>query len=1476
MKKRILSCLMALALCLTLLPTAALAAEGEGSTQSHIHYLCGGSNSCTCPEGHKEGTDPVEFKAWEDDTRLPTTAGYYYLTKNVTRSSVWEPGEGVVLCLNGHSIKTTEDFSDGHTIGVENTLTICNCQNKGSISNESKASNRCVVSVKGGGTFKLYGGTITGGYTAQSGGGVYVTGNSENKKGAFELYGGTITGNTAVFGGGVSVDSNGAFTMYGGTISGNFAGGSYEQGGGVYVNSGTFNMSGGEITANCTTTNYEGEGGGVYVNSGTFNMTGGAITGGSAEKNIFRYGGGVYLNGGTFNMSGTARITGNTVNGNHKNVESEGGGVYVKNGAFNMSGRAEITNNQAIGSTGKTFDGGGVAVNGGTFTMSENAKITGNTAGSYGGGVYVWKGTFNMNGGELSGNKVQGSSSSGNILGGGVYVGGSTTFNMTGGSITQNTLADSYYSYGGGVYVGGSTTFNMTGGSITQNTATNSGYGSGVYVNPDGTFTVSGTPTVKENKNSRGNVYLASRTGSGVTTTAVVTVSGPLNEGASIGVTSSVNYKNFPVTVAKGAAATAGGTGYSVTENDAKAFFADSGSCHIELENAEVKLCQGALHVHYLCGGKEKCSAPEGVQHPNCVSTTFKEIKTEAELKTAAQNGGTYYLSGNISLSEKLEVTKDLTLCLNGNSINVTQSRDAIEVANGVTFTLCDCKGGTDKYGKITHTSQYSTGRGVVVKGGTFNLYGGSITVNKMSSSTDKGGGVCVESGTFNMYGGELTKNETGYGGGVFVGGTFNLYSGLIEGNKSKCNLDDGGGGGVQVGDGGTFNMTGGTITNNTANYGAGVYAGGTFNMSSRALITNNTANFNGGGVYVGVGSTGGFNMTGGFISTNTARLGGGVYVGKYSDSRFVMSGGSITGNKAKFGGGVFVTADKMTVSGKVLIRNNENTEENSPAQNVYLSSGKTIAIGTNGLDADAKIYVTTESTPREGNPVAIVKDVTEDYSGNFISDNNTDYEVKHDATGKKLTLAVKGDTGGETHPPVLVTQITLNKTETSITVGKSEQLTATIQPSSATNQNVTWESSAPQIATVENGKVTAKAVGSATITVKAEGGSNASATCAVTVTANAPVEPEKPKPEPKPEPSQPGGSTGGSSSGSSGGSSSGSYDSNPIIKTETKNNADGSTTKTETRKDGSVTATTTGKDGSVSKTETKKDGSSVTENKAADGSTGTVKTDKNGQTEAKTALSNKAIENAKKNGEPVKAPVEVEASRNSGTAPTVKVELPQNSGKTEVEIPVSNANAGTVAVLVHADGTEEILRASVPTENGIRLTVDGSATVKIVDNAKGFIDTQNHWAKDEIDFVSARELVNGISATRYAPDATATRAQLWTILARKNDADLSGGANWYEKAQLWSKDKGISDGTQPDATITRAQMVTMLWRTMGQPAATDKVSFADVPAGSYYAQAVAWAVESGITQGVGGDRFAPNATCTRAQIAAFLARSMK
>ena len=801
-------------------------------------------------------------------------------------------------------------------------------------------------------------------------------------------------------------------------------------------------------------------------------------------------------------------------------------------------------------------------------------------------------------------------------------------------------------------------------------------------------------------------------------------------------------------------------------------------------------------------------------------------------------------------------------------------------------------------------------GAGVYVNGGTFEMHNSaSVTGNKATNGTLNGGGVYVNgSGTFAMNNSaSVSGNTANQGGGVYVeSGTFNMNDGKISGNKAKNDKasNDTNGGGVFVNKSGTFNMNDGAISDNKATnsdewnttYGGGVYvSGGTFTMNGWASS----------------------------VSKNTAKNGGGVSV---SSGTFNMNDGTISGNT---GNGVFVNGGTFTVSNTPTVK--ENTKDGA-ASNVYLMGSAYITIGNQGLNgSDGSIGVT--KLPNSGKEeIVIAEGVNEDYSGKFSSDDET-REVKYE--NKQLVLKKKATQPSEhthsynentwgknathhwhectasdctdktgsikdkaehvyenntdttcnvcgyvrtvTTDPILVTKITLSPASPKLKVGQTQAMTVVIEPQTATKKDVTWKSSKPEVATVANdGTVTAHKAGTAEITATAEDDSKVSATCKVTVTDDTTTGGGT-------TPSQPGGSTGGntggSSSGGGGGSSSGgsgSSDSNPIIKTETKNNPDGSTTKTETRRDGSVTQTTTAKDGSVSKTETKKDGSSITETKLANGSTGTVKTDKNGQTEAKTALSNKAIEDAKKNGEAVKAPVEVKASRNSSTAPTVKVELPKGAGETKVEIPVSNVKPGTVAVLVHPDGTEEILKNSIPTEDGIQLTVNGNATVKIVDNSKDFVDTRNHWAEDAIDFVSARGLVNGVSDTIYAPNASATRAQLWTILARQNDADLSGGANWYERAQLWSKDKGISDGTEPNAAINRAQMVTMLWRTMGQPTATDKVSFADVPAGSYYAQAVAWAVESGITAGVGGGRFDPSATCTRAQIAAFLARSMK
>jgi hypothetical protein len=109
---------------------------------------------------------------------------------------------------------------------------------------------------------------------------------------------------------------------------------------------------------------------------------------------------------------------------------------------------------------------------------------------------------------------------------------------------------------------------------------------------------------------------------------------------------------------------------------------------------------------------------------------------------------------------------------------------------------------------------------------------------------------------------------------------------------------------------------------------------------------------------------------------------------------------------------------------------------------------------------------------------------------------------------------------------------------------------------------------------------------------------------------------------------------------------------------------------------------------------------------------------------------------------------------------------------------------------------------------------------------------------------------------------------------------DVSADAYYY-KAVLWAVEKGITAGTSdttfsPNAVVSRSQTVTFLWRAAGKPVANDPVSFVDVPADAYYAEAVRWAVSNGITSGTGATTFSPAANCSRAQIVTFLSRHLR
>lgn len=330
----------------------------------------------------------------------------------------------------------------------------------------------------------------------------------------------------------------------------------------------------------------------------------------------------------------------------------------------------------------------------------------------------------------------------------------------------------------------------------------------------------------------------------------------------------------------------------------------------------------------------------------------------------------------------------------------------------------------------------------------------------------------------------------------------------------------------------------------------------------------------------------------------------------------------------------------------------------------------------------------------------------------------------------------------------------------------------------------------------------------------------------------------------------------------SSSGSSSGSV--TPGTKTDTVKNPDGSTTKTETKADGSKTETTTASSGG--------------------GSTGTTvtKTDAKGNTttEASAKLSDRDVKEAQEKGEAVTVPVKgIAAAKDANAATKIKIDVPNNADKTTVEIPVENVTSGTVAVIVHEDGTEELVKDSKPTEHGVQLEISGSTTVKIIDNSKTFDDTKDHWSRDEVNFVAARELFNGVGGNQFGVSQPMTRGMVNTVLARLAGVDTTPGQGqaWYEVGTDWAKKNGISDGTNPTAPVTREQLATLLYRYAGSPSVSGTLHAADAASVSDYAEdALLWANQNGIVNGVGSNTIAPKDNAQRAQVAAMLARYLQ
>lgn len=160
--------------------------------------------------------------------------------------------------------------------------------------------------------------------------------------------------------------------------------------------------------------------------------------------------------------------------------------------------------------------------------------------------------------------------------------------------------------------------------------------------------------------------------------------------------------------------------------------------------------------------------------------------------------------------------------------------------------------------------------------------------------------------------------------------------------------------------------------------------------------------------------------------------------------------------------------------------------------------------------------------------------------------------------------------------------------------------------------------------------------------------------------------------------------------------------------------------------------------------------------------------------------------------------------------------------------------------------------------------------------SALPFVDVSvNAWYYETVKAAYDAGLMNGVTDTEFAPNATLTRAMIWTILARASGVDTEGGATWYAKAQEWAVTKGVSDGEDPMGNVTREQLVTMLWRLNGSEVMTGYIgNYIDTGDISEWANnAMLWAVQNGIIEGDENMALAPKADTTRAQAATFFVR---
>ena len=1588
----------------------------------HTHPICGS----TCEDGNHNN---VTWTGARDVTGLQAD-GHYYLMRDVTVSETWHPADGVVLCLNGHSITATTRSMNVIEVDKDKTFTLTDCTGGGKITHNEGVKGR---GVKVFGTFNLYGGNITGNQTD----GNYNDGTT--------------------FGAGVYVATYSVFNMYGGKITGNMG---YSGGGGVYVaptyadsSRAVFNMSGGEISGNSS---LYGNSSGVYVNGGEFIMSGGSITGNAGY--------GVYLCDyknnfgdtcpGAFTVSGKVSVT-----GNYKNVYNNGTlvgtldyNVFLSTGKtitvegtldaaskIGISTQGEASADIATGGVGEDYDkifSSDVKDKGYSFTKKDDGTLR------FNGHDHNWQFTATTE-------MIKAKCTAPNCP---VTAPGSDEYN--GGSVRLKVENTTYGDRWNNASVEASKQPAWRGPKAStieiyyQNSVTGKDLGTTAPTLPGSytaSITVEGQTVIRGFKITKATPTIRSWQGYPYGKTFDGTqLANPASDGLTIsgGTYSDIAEFNW----------------YTATKNEGNTYIkgeklnenpTDAGDYIIEAVFNDTDTTNAAtseLGLTIQQATQYNGTVPVAVNnmHPSSVSQTFTVDLSQELTKNKVRHGDSLALAafGITSQSDYVDLTNT---ALNGNILTITMkpmasnlvgmrayvtvnvtSRNYKVIPVGITLTLQEKPTANDitvtmddwTFGEAAKELQVNglptgvelTDPAVTVtytntKDGTTSSKrptdAGDYTV-KVQYETDTE----IHTGTAeftispkSIEGAAVTRDQSEqvYDGGekkpavtsvVLDGNTLTAgtdYAVAYANNINATKLGPDSQAKIIIT--GTGNYTG-EITvrfpinpvtlriigedrmTATASYGTKVKdipvsSTTVYYNSSKVTIVPGTWKFDGDGMdeIPEVGNTKVYRA----VFTPTS--GGENYRECFTYIRPSISqaAGAVTDPAAKtdlvYNGeeqallGTLPASSTGTVQYSLDGTNYTETPPTGKEAGTYTVSYKVVG-DKNHLDVETQsiavkieklaITVTAENkTSRVGQALAeLTYTYTPELAAGDVFTGTLETKAHSDAAGSysitQGNLALNENYTIDFHAGTYTVANKLAQSDfrfesipsaVSKTYGDPDFSAGAV--SAAEGSTVTYESSAPAVATVDGtGKVTILKAGSTVITATAAETADyeqATATCTLTVekkpitipTADATVftyngtEQTYALAEDGAYTITGNKQTNANETG---------YSVTAALK-DTVNTqwADGTTAdKTYTFVIGKAVITVKAKDqtayvgdkaptlGEDSYTvsglvgEEKLTTQPTVKYVGADGNEITPDMTKTGEVKI-LAAGAEASGNYTIRYEDGKLAVSTRPSGGGGgssrpSTHPVKAEVSKDPDGT-VSLSKTNAAKGdkvtiTVKAEQHYEVDEVIIRDSKGKQLAVKDNGDGTFTFEMPADkvtveptfswVNPFTDVKNSaYYVDAVEWMLKREVTQGTTETTFSPNLNCTRAQIVTFLWRATGspepkgtagfADVPAGS-YYAKAVAWAVENGITGGTgdglfSPDAACTRAQSAAFLYRAAGSPTVSGSAGFSDVAADAYYAQAVAWAKEHGITDGIGGGLFGSANDCTRAQIAAFLWR---